>query len=163
MPDAQMSRNSQYDVVRQVVGIVSVNLDSDPPRARGLVRGTNHEIPIDIRFAVGEIDVTPAISEQWYVVRRDNIWRLDSRIPFQYPARSIERVQGQSIIGSGHGPVELAGTVVTAHGPLRLFTCTTADRPNPDDLDGSMIFDTTLGKPIWAFGGNWVDATGAVV
>jgi hypothetical protein len=28
---------------------------------------------------------------------------------------------------------------------------------------GAMVFDTTLGKPIWSNGTNWVDATGAVV
>lgn len=38
----------------------------------------------------------------------------------------------------------------------------TADRPaGPDSFE--MYFDTTLGKPIWWSGLNWVDATGATV
>ena len=40
---------------------------------------------------------------------------------------------------------------------------TTAYRPTNFVHDGMMIFDTTLGKPIWYNGGNWYDATGAQV
>jgi hypothetical protein len=40
---------------------------------------------------------------------------------------------------------------------------TTANRPS-DPLQGTMYFDTTLGKPIWYKGSSvWVDATGATV
>lgn len=40
----------------------------------------------------------------------------------------------------------------------------TIDRPLASDLGVSaQIFDTTLGKPIWSNGTDWVDATGAVV
>lgn len=38
---------------------------------------------------------------------------------------------------------------------------TTAKRPTKFLRDGMMIFDMTLGKPIWYNGGNWYDATGA--
>ena len=39
---------------------------------------------------------------------------------------------------------------------------TTAGRPTPQGA-GSMIFDTTLGIPIWHDGTNWIDATGTTV
>lgn len=40
---------------------------------------------------------------------------------------------------------------------------TTADRPTSGLYTGRPYFDTTLGKPIWYEGPDWVDATGAVV
>lgn len=40
---------------------------------------------------------------------------------------------------------------------------TTANRPTDGLFSGLQWFDTTLGKPIWYDGTNWVDATGAVV
>ncbi len=39
---------------------------------------------------------------------------------------------------------------------------TTANRPTAGQT-GRSYFDTTLGKPIWDNGTNWVDATGTVV
>lgn len=43
-------------------------------------------------------------------------------------------------------------------------SCTSGSRPTPTDLPvGFPTFDTTLGKPIWWTGTNWVDATGTVV
>ena len=38
---------------------------------------------------------------------------------------------------------------------------TTANRPTARLFVGRFYFDTTLGKPIWYDGTNWVDATGA--
>jgi hypothetical protein len=40
---------------------------------------------------------------------------------------------------------------------------TTAERPTQGLYAGLRYFDTTLGKPIWYNGSNWVDATGATV
>ena len=40
---------------------------------------------------------------------------------------------------------------------------TSAFRPSVSVAQGTMYFDTTLGKPIWYNGTNWVDATGATV
>ena len=40
---------------------------------------------------------------------------------------------------------------------------TTANRPTKYLWVGRRYFDTTLGKPIWHDGTNWVDATGATV
>lgn len=38
----------------------------------------------------------------------------------------------------------------------------TGSRPSASTVGaGAMIFDTTLGQPIWSDGTNWVDATGA--
>jgi hypothetical protein len=40
----------------------------------------------------------------------------------------------------------------------------TTERADPAGLGvGAMMFDTTLGKPIWSNGTNWVDAAGALV
>jgi hypothetical protein len=50
---------------------------------------------------------------------------------------------------------------------LKTQSDTTANRPvvgfSGGPTDGQMYFDTTLGKPIWYFGGSWVDATGTIV
>ena len=40
--------------------------------------------------------------------------------------------------------------------------CTTTTRPTLVSI-GFQTFDTTLGKPIWYNGSNWVDATGVTV
>lgn len=40
---------------------------------------------------------------------------------------------------------------------------TTANRPTANLWIGRPYFDTTLGKPVWYDGTNWVDATGATV
>jgi hypothetical protein len=43
-------------------------------------------------------------------------------------------------------------------------TFATGSRPTAATAGaGAMIFDTTLGKPIWSTGSVWVDATGATV
>lgn len=43
-------------------------------------------------------------------------------------------------------------------------SATTAGRPTTAGLPaGWMMFDTTLGKPIWWSGSNWRDATGSPV
>lgn len=39
----------------------------------------------------------------------------------------------------------------------------TAARPTTSLSEGQFYFDTTLGKPIWRHGSNWVDATGTIV
>lgn len=39
---------------------------------------------------------------------------------------------------------------------------TTTQRP-PSPVQGQYYFDTTVGKPIWRNGSNWVDATGSTV
>lgn len=39
----------------------------------------------------------------------------------------------------------------------------TSSRPITNLYIGLLYFDTTLGKPIWYNGDNWVDATGTIV
>jgi len=40
---------------------------------------------------------------------------------------------------------------------------TTASRPNTDLLVGQFYFDTTINRPIWWDGTNWINAAGTVV
>ena len=46
---------------------------------------------------------------------------------------------------------------------VRAMVGTTAIRPTVDRYTGQQYWDTTLAKPIWWNGANWVDATGATV
>lgn len=48
------------------------------------------------------------------------------------------------------------GVLIPLSGP-------TEDRPIAGLVNGLFYFDTTLGIPIWWYGQNWVDATGATV
>ena len=56
----------------------------------------------------------------------------------------------------GTGGLQVGGPIACASGP-------TSARPTAVAITGSMFFDTTLGKPIWRNGSNWIDASGAVV
>lgn len=155
------TRSSSRDLERQVAAITDVNLDRRT--ATGMARYFN-EITIHWRHAVGETDVVPAVGEQWYVVRSGGVWTLDSRAPIQYPALAIPPTQGQVKVGSGNGPVELVGTQINLHGPLRVPGYTTATRPDAAEVGaGGHIYDTTLGLPLWSNGTAWHDATGTVV
>lgn len=52
----------------------------------------------------------------------------------------------------------LAGAVIES------LAIDTANRPDAAGFPaGSMIFDTTLGKPLWSDGTDWRDATGTIV
>ncbi|WP_248343567.1 hypothetical protein [Anaeromyxobacter paludicola] len=58
------------------------------------------------------------------------------------------------------------GLMAQGHVPLldEVLAVPTANRPTKELSPGMMIFDTTLGKPIWrSLAGGWVDATGSVV
>ena len=47
--------------------------------------------------------------------------------------------------------------------PIVSASAPTASRPAPTDAGvGAMLFDTTLGRPVWCTGTAWVDATGVV-
>lgn len=70
----------------------------------------------------------------------------------------IQQGAGIEVSGSGvpSNPYVIEATVEV--------TYTTATRPAPGSVSpGQMIFDTTLGKPLWSKGSAWVDATGATV
>lgn len=115
---------------------------------------------VNTGYAVGEITVTPAKGEQWFIERFDMEWRLVSRIPFNDPnLTGVEPEEGQTLIGSGRGPTELTGTVVNAHGPLVLPPYATADRPE-DLAEGAVVWDSDLKQPVYYDGAGWVDAMG---
>lgn len=121
------------------------------------------EIQIDIGHHVGAIQVTPAVGEQWYVENIKGIFRLKNKIPFNTDDILNPPVEGQVQIGS-KGPLELNGAQVNVNGPLRVSAKSTSQRPSAVTLDpGTMIFDTTLSKPIWSDGTVWRDANGDTV
>lgn len=56
------------------------------------------------------------------------------------------------------------GQVQATAYPVKGYSSNTAGRPTASAAGmGSSMFDTTLNKPIWSNGTNWVDATGATV
>lgn len=143
----------------QIVGITSVDLNAQT--ASGLTR-ERFDLLINTSYSVGELNVTPAIGEQWYVERIQGAWRLLSRIPFNDPTATIEVTEGQVKVGSGRGPVELTGTAINAHSALQLFACATDERPTGIRV-GAMVYDSDLMKPIFYDGSGWRDAAGASV
>ena len=73
--------------------------------------------------------------------------------------------QNRTVRANGKG---LYVCTVTANKKFNLVSgvdsCTSTSRPSTTNLPvGFPTFDTTLGKPIWWTGSNWVDATGATV
>lgn len=61
-------------------------------------------------------------------------------------------------------PAKVSGVTTATWINSKLMTGTTANRPTTGLVTGvSQYFDTTLGKPIWRNGANWVDSTGATV
>lgn len=53
---------------------------------------------------------------------------------------------------------------ITKDGAIKPLSVATALRPTAASIGaGGMIFDTTLGRPIWSTGTNWVDAAGTTV
>ncbi len=121
------------------------------------------EIRIDISHLVGAVQVTPAVGEQWYVESIKGIFRLKNQIPFNTDGIFSTPVEGQVQIGS-RGPLELNGAQVNANAPLRISASSTVQRPSAVTLDpGTMVFDTTLSKPIWSDGSVWRDANGDAV
>ena len=60
--------------------------------------------------------------------------------------------------------VRAAAGVLRTGSVLAVAAVATGSRPSAATVGaGGMIFDSTLGKPIWSDGSNWVDATGATV
>jgi hypothetical protein len=53
--------------------------------------------------------------------------------------------------------------IIRARTALITGTFATGSRPVPATGAGTMVFDTTLNKPIWSDGTNWRDATGTIV
>lgn len=157
---AGYTRFSQYDNWIEPVAITA--LDTGTRMAIGRTRN-RIEIRIDISHHVGGLQVTPAIGEQWYVEKVKGIYRLRDKIPFNADELHNEAVPGQVQVGSS-GPLELNGGQINANAPLRVSAYRTASRPLATSVDmGTMIFDSTLQKPLWSDGTTWRDSAGTQV
>lgn len=124
--------------------------------------------PVDISHYVGAVGVTPAVGEAWYIAKIRGVNRLWARIPSNDPHQiAIMPTQGQHVIGSGQGPIELnagPGSTINAHSPIVNPTYTTAGRPDATKYPvGTQIFDTTLMQPLWSTGTDWVTVAGVSV
>lgn len=142
------------------VAITSVDVANQSAVGNGRTVG---EIHIDTSHYVGAVQVTPTIGDQWYVATVEGVSRLHSRIPFNDPNQATTTpTQGQHVVGSGQGPVELQGTQVNINAPaMRLGT--TLYRDTAGLLESSTDGGVTYG-PV-ATGGvtintAWVDITG---
>jgi hypothetical protein len=161
MVDSGYSRrdNTQRDI--QPAAVMSVDTVK---RTASMATRQRTLIDVDISFAVGESIVTPATGEQWYIERFDAVWRLYGRIPFNDPTLLIEAVEGQVSVGSATGPTELNGTAINFRAPVNLQQTSTDARPDPVTAGmGAMVYDSTLGHPIYSNGTAWTDALGTVV
>jgi len=155
------SRSGPSDATTQVVAITSV--DPTIRRAKGMTRQRS-EVEIDVSLHVGGLQITPAVGEHW-TINRDNsfYYRLVSQIPHNAAEMLIEPQQGQVQVGSS-GPLELHGSQVNLHAPLRLAAFATADRPSAAQFAaGTVIYDSTLAKPVFSDGTGWRDASGTAV
>lgn len=161
-PGGSYSRHSTSNRIIQPVAIVSVNPTTIPPSATGIMR-TREYVQIDISQHVGAVQVAPAVGEQWLIVKDGRGWKLERQLPFNIPGNLTPMVEGQTRIGSS-GPTELGGSLINLTAPLSPMTAETSGRPSASSVPvGSHIYDTTLKKPIWSDGTNWVDAAGSVV
>lgn len=161
-PGGSFSRHSVASRITQPVAITSVNTRTVPPQATGIMR-TREYVQIDISHHVGAIQVTPAVGQQWLIIRDRGIWKLDRQLPFNTPDELVPMVEGQTRIGSS-GPTELHGSQININAPVRALVSPTTDRPDAKSVPvGSQIYDTTLNKPLWSDGTAWRDAAGSTV
>lgn len=67
-----------------------------------------------------------------------------------------------TVAGQGTPSDPMTVTATATRLPFPLYT--TAGRPDATIVPyGTYFFDTTLSKPMWAYGGVWVDAAGVAV
>jgi hypothetical protein len=146
------------------VQVVAIH-DVDPVKrtAVGWTR-RNSKVTIDLSYFVGAALVTPAVGEQWLVVQDYFLnYRLVAKVPYNTPEPLVAAEPGMIQVG-GQGPLVLSGTQITATAPIRPPTYAAADRPAATDYPvGSMIFDSTLSKALFATPDGWVDALGTAV
>lgn len=114
---AGYTRKDPQKVDRMRVAIRDVDLVNQ--RAKGVTR-IQSMLDINISYPVGGMHVNPADGEQWYVIRFEGEWRLESKIPFNDPTLLIEDKPGQVKVGSGSGPLELSATEINSHGNLNI-------------------------------------------
>jgi hypothetical protein len=159
--DRGYTRNRANNYNYQFVSITSV--DATSRTASGLTRvGTL--LKIDTGHSVGAVLTTPSLGEQWTVVQQNGIWMLQNKLKGYDSNQLTQAVQGQQIIGSSNGPVELNATMVNVNAPLNILSVTTAGRPAASSVpSGTQIYDSTLGLPIWSNGAVWHNAAGATV
>lgn len=85
------------------------------------------------------------------------------------PGINISSTSSGAGIVKATGPLALyagsgaSDTVRVARGTFRISAVASASRPSSGIGAGCMLFDTTLGKPIWSDGSNWRDAAGTIV
>jgi hypothetical protein len=131
-----------------------------------LATNNGNVIDVDTSYYVGATQVTPTVGDQWVVQRSQaGGWQLQSRLPFNDPNQTTTTpTSGQHVVGSGQGPVQLQGTLISVNAPLSTQATPTTGRPSASSVPaGTQIYDSTLGKPIWSNGSAWHDATGASV
>lgn len=159
-PGGSYTRHRSTSRTVEPTQIVSVNTNTKPPSAIGMMRSREY-VTIDISQMVGAIQVTPSVGEQWFIIRDAGIWKLDRQIPFNTPAILESTVPGQVRLGST-GPVVLAGSEVQVNAPLRINNYTTESRPPASSVSqGSQIYDTTINKPLWSDGTEWQEVAGS--
>jgi hypothetical protein len=156
------TRTPPHAVKTQQVSINSVDVVNHAAFGIG---NSGTPVPINTSYYVGAVQVTPTVGDQWLIQKINGEYRLLQRIPFNDPNQAaVIPTQGQHVVGSGQGPVELQGTQINANAPLAIQTVTTATRPTGVPA-GTHVFDTTIGKPIWysGSGATWVDGVGTSV
>lgn len=158
-PGGSFSRHSVASRITQPVAITSVNPQTNPPQATGIMR-TRESVQIDISHHVGVVQVTPAVGQQWIIIRDRGVWKLDRQLPFNTPDSLTPMVEGQTRIGSS-GPTELNGSQININAPMRSLAAATEEIPDASTVPvGSLVYDTTLNQPLWSDGTNWNDAGG---
>ena len=113
------SRHSKLSRITKPVAIVAVSPTLIPPQATG-ISGTREYVQIDISHFVGAVQVTPAVGEQWMIVRDAGIWKLDQKLPHNIPSTLQPRSEGQTRIGSTSGATEIDGTQINLNAVFRL-------------------------------------------
>ena len=141
----------------QIVAIESV--DPVSHSAVGLTRQRTR-LPIDTRYHVGGLHITPAAGEQWCVARMGRYWVLDRKLPHNTAVLNTvadNPVEGQVQIGSSggvSGPLQLHGSAIVANGPL-VLSSGNSPLPQADDVaPGTLMYDGT--EPVYSNGSTWV-------
>lgn len=118
-----------------------------------------------VEFRIGDVE---GVAAEFNILRHngtsvmrlttDGSMTLQGEIAVGGTTDSTSATNGSIQTGGGLGVVKniIGGALV------KCGSGATGSRPTPRGT-GSMWFDTTLGKPIWHDGTNWVDATGATV
>lgn len=154
------TRNSPTSRPTRAVAIQSIDVINQGATAIN----SNGTYYVDLSYYVGAVGVTPTIGDQWMIQQINGQWRLDHRLPFNDPNLNITPTQGQHIVGSGQGPVELSGTRVNVLAPLTVQSYTTTTLPDAASVPaGTHVYDSTLGKPVWSNGTAWTDASGTPI